>query len=171
MFFWEAGSGPGSTIEWKAESASKLNGFRGSKWSPGWSVDQLSQIRVILFTTNRIRIKLKSRIRIRVKVKSWIRIRIKVMRIRNRILLGQKNKPALSECALIIFDTYGILYNTVENKNIVENKYFLQNQPCYLLRRSSIFQGGGGGMQCSTILCGFWQTESTQQDLTCYTLK
>ncbi len=125
---------PGSAFECKAGSGSELkskfNGFGGSKWSPEWSVDQWSQIRVILFTTNRIRIELKSRIRIRVKVKSWIRIRIKVMRICNRILLGHKNKPALSECALIIFDTNGILYNTVENKNIVENKYFLQYQPC-----------------------------------------
>ncbi len=46
----------------------------GSIWSPGVSVDQWSQIRIIL---------MRSRIRIRIKGKSWIRNRIKVMRIRN----------------------------------------------------------------------------------------
>jgi hypothetical protein len=53
---------------WRAEDAHKwMPGF--SKWSPGGSVEQWSQIAITL---------MRSSIRTRIEVKRWIRIRIKV---------------------------------------------------------------------------------------------
>jgi hypothetical protein len=68
----------------------------GSKWSPGGSVDQWSQIRIPLITLSKIRTRNKviSRIRICIKVKRWIPIRIKVIRICNTANIPPSPPPS-----------------------------------------------------------------------------